>query len=272
MTASGNSSKSYKLSRVIQLLILGYVLLVVAVFIFQRSLIYIPAKVMRAQAEVIARENGFTHWLDATGEFIGWKTTGTGDTAVIVFHGNAGCAVQRDYLARPIHEATGMEVFVLEYPGYGFRPGKPGLDSILQSAESAIQSLPANRPLVIVSESIGAGPAAHVAKQFPSRIHGMVLFAPYDDLASVAQSAMPFLPARWLLRDRFRPTLWLSEVRAPAKFVMAGSDEVIPNARTQGVFECYAGRKSLLTIPGARHNDIPGQDADWWAGVFMELN
>ena len=40
---------------------------------------------------------------------------------VLVMHGNGGCALQRVYFARPIHDAISCDVFILEYPGYGMR-------------------------------------------------------------------------------------------------------------------------------------------------------
>jgi len=55
------------------------------------------------------------------GRIIGWKLSATSPpiASVLIMHGNAGCAIDRDYLAGPIHDAAPVDVYVLEYPGYG---------------------------------------------------------------------------------------------------------------------------------------------------------
>ena len=249
---------------------LGYVLLVVAVALFQRRLIYFPTHLTPALAEAAARRHGFTPLRETAGEIIGWKLSPTNEASgsVLIFHGNAGCALDRDYLALPIHEALPLEVIIVEYPGYGAHAGSPDLANILATAESAFVLLPTNRPVYLVSESIGAGAAAHLARKFPDRIAGLAMFVPYDDLGRVAQSAMPFLPARWLLRDRFLPAEWLADFRGPVQFVLAGADEVIPTKRGQSLHDSYAGPKRLQIIPGVRHNDVAGQSPAWWRDVF----
>ena len=249
---------------------LGYVLLVVAVALFQRRLIYFPTRLTPALAEAAARRHGFTPLHETAGEIIGWKLSPTNEASgsVLIFHGNAGCALNRDYLALPIHEAFPLEVIIVEYPGYGGHAGSPDLANILATAESAFALLPTNRPVYLVSESIGAGAAAHLARKFPDRIAGLAMFVPYDDFGRVAQSAMPFLPARWLLRDRFLPAQWLAAFRGPVQFVLAGADEVIPTKRGQSLHDGYAGPKRLQIIPGARHNDVAEQSAEWWREVF----
>ena len=251
----------------------GYALLVVAVALCQRRLIYFPTYLTPSLAEPAARRHGFAPLRETSGEIIGWKLSPTNSASgtVLIFHGNAGCALDREYLALPIHEALPLEVVIVEYPGYGAHAGSPDLAGILATAESAFAQLPTNRPVVLVSESIGAGPAAHLARKFPEQINGLVMFVPYDDFGRVAQSAMPFLPARWLLRDRFLPAEWLADFRGPVQFVLAGADEVIPTKRGQSLHDGYAGPKRLQIIPGARHNDVAVQSAEWWRGVFEFL-
>jgi pimeloyl-ACP methyl ester carboxylesterase len=248
----------------------AYALLVIAVYIFQRGLIYFPTSMSVAVAETTAASAGFAPFRNPAGEIIGWKLSATNAPAgtVLIFHGNAGCALDRDYFAEPICRALPLEVVIVEYPGYGPRNGSPNLGSILATAEAALALLPTNRPVYLVSESIGAGAAAHLARKFPARISGLTLFVPYDDLGDVAQNAFPFLPAKWLLRDRFRPADWIQDYHGPVQIVLAGADEIIPTKRGQSLHDRYAGPKRLQIIPGARHNDVAGQPPEWWRQVF----
>jgi len=183
--------------RVLQLLVIAYLLVVLLVLNFQRRLIYFPTKIPADVIESVAAEHGFAPWKNLSGQIIGWKMLARGSFtgSVLIFHGNAGCALSRDYLAQPVHEAADVDVFILEYPGYGARPGSPGKENFIASAEAAFQLLPTNSPRYVVSESIGAGVACELAQKHPKDIAGLALFVPYDNLAKVAQKQMPFLPA-----------------------------------------------------------------------------
>ena len=256
--------------RVLQLLVIAYLLVVLAALIFQRRLIYFPTKIPADVIESVAAEHGFVPWKNPSGQIIGWKILASGAStgSVLIVHGNAGCALSRDYLARPIHDAADMDVFILEYPGYGARPGSPGKKSMDAAAEEAFQLLPTNSPRYVVSESIGAGVACELAKNHPAEIAGLALFVPYDNLAKVAQKQMPILPAYFLLLDRFNPADCLKSYHGPVKMIIAGADEVIGATSGQRLFDGYAGPKNLQVFPGAHHNDVAGQSPAWWRDVF----
>lgn len=255
------------------LLTLGivYAMLLLAGCAWQRKLLYFPTRLKPEVAKQLAKENGFVAWENSRGEIIGWRlpATGTSTGAVLIVHGNAGCALDRGYLAEPIHLAAALDVFVMEYPGYGARGDAPSLKSWLAAGEEALGALPKGQPLYVVSESIGAGVAAHLAQTHPKEIAGLAMFVPYDSLPSLAQSKMPVLLPYLFLRDRYEPAEWLKEYRGPIKFVLAGNDEVIPPKFGQRLHDSYAGSKQLQLVPGAQHNDVAEQSPDWWREVLV---
>jgi hypothetical protein len=249
---------------------IAYSLFVLAAAIFQRRLIYFPRTIPPALAEPAAAELGFVPWRNPSGQIIGWKLPAASSpvASVLIMHGNAGCAIDRGYLAAPIHIAAPVDVYVLEYPGYGSRAGSPDERSFLAAGEEAFGLLTNGLPKYLVSESLGAGVACYLAKTHPTEVAGLVLFMPYHNLASVAQRKMPLLPAYFLLLDRFNPAECLKDYRGPVKIVLAGADEIIPVESGHRLFEGYAGPKNLQIIPGAHHNDIAGQSPAWWQEVF----
>jgi uncharacterized protein len=256
--------------RMLLTLVIAYGLLVLAVAVFQRRLIYFPRTIPPALVEPAAAELGFVPWRNPSGQIIGWKMPATPSpvASVLIVHGNAGCAIDRGYLAGPIHDAAPVDVYVLEYPGYGARDGTPGKAGFFAAGTEAFELLPANLPKYVVSESIGTGVACHLAGMHPAEVAGLMLFAPYHDLASVAQRRMPFLPAYLLLLDRFNPAEDLKHYHGPVKIVLAGADEIIPTESGRRLFEGYQGPKNLQIIPDARHNEIAGQPPEWWKAVF----
>jgi len=259
-----------RIRRVISLIAIAYLGVVLLAALFQRRLLYFPTKLSLELAERTALVEGFVPWKTQAGETIGWKIPARGSPtgSVLIAHGNAGNALNRGYIAKPIHAAASFDVFVLEYPGYGARQGNSTMKSLLSAGEEAFRALPADRPVYLVSESIGAGVVAHLAKTFLTKVAGLLLFAPYDDLGCVAQSQMPLLPARWILRDRFRPAEWLTDYRGPLKIVIAERDEIIPPRFGHQLYDSYHGPKDLEIVAEAGHNDIAEQSPEWWQKVF----
>lgn len=259
-----------RLMRLIRVVLLTYFGLVLLATLFQRRLLYVPTHVTAAVAEKEAQDVGFLPWGNSSGQTIGWQMPANGPSAgsVLVVHGNAGTAFGRDYLAEPLHHALNVNVFVLEYPGFGARPGSPNRTSLLAAAEEAFRLMPTNQPRYVVSESLGTGVASGLAKHHPTEVAGLAMFVPYHNLPSVAQRNMPFLPAYWLLLDRFDPEADLKAYQGPVEFVIAGGDEILGPDTGKRLFEGYAGVKQLQVIPAAGHNDVAVQSADWWQNVF----
>jgi fermentation-respiration switch protein FrsA (DUF1100 family) len=224
-----------------------YLLVVLLMTVYQRQLLFLPDKFPMETAIRRAAEKGLSPWVDSAGRFIGWRRPAGWRVAgrVLIVHGNGGSALDAAHLAATIQDAADLEVFLLEYPGYGPREGVPTETSLLAAADEALANLPANRPIYVVSESLGTGVAAQLAQKYPARVAGLVMFVPYDRLASVAQNHYPLLPAYYLLRDRFAPVDWLKDYRGPVKIVIAGADEVIPPERGRKLYEGYPGPKSL---------------------------
>ena len=253
-----------------------YLLIVLLLVVFQRQMLYWPTKMPMGAAQKMAADQGFSPWFGAGDEFMGWRLPAPvpAKGSVLVVHGNGGTALYEMGLAETINGALGMDAYLLEYPGFGPRGGKATEASLLAAADEAFEHVPTNRPVYVVSESLGTGVAAHLAQKYPARVAGLVMFVPYDRLAAVAQSQYPYVPAYFLLWDRYDPADWLKDYRGPVKIVVAGADEVIPPERGKKLYENYPGPKSLEIIVGAGHGGTFGRSAQWWRELlaFWQAN
>lgn len=246
--------------------IIGYTMVLIAFTVLQRYLIYVPTNLSPKDAEETAARAGFVPWRNAAGQLMGWKLPASSAPvgSVLILHGNAGWALNRAYMVAPIHDAAPLDVYILEYPGFGPREGSPGESSLLAAADEAFENLPGNLPAYLVSESLGTGVAAHLAQKYPARVGGLAMFVPYDKLASVAADHVPFLPAYFLLWDRFDPAAWLKDYRGPVEVIVAGEDEIIPPKLGERLYDGYAGPKILQVIPNAHHSNTMEQSPEWW--------
>lgn len=253
-----------------------YLGLLVALTLMQRRLIYLPVTLSPDDAKIEAAGAGLLPWTNSAGAIIGWQLPADPHApgTILMIHGTDGWAVDRAIPAKAIRKGTGFTVYILEYPGYGARPGSPGEASILAAADEAWQCLPHQVRVYLVAESLGAGPVAHLAGEHPSEIAGIAMFAPYDRLTSVAQHHLPVVPVSLLLRDQFAPVDWMANYHGPVKVVVSGADGVIPPASSRRLYDSLTGPKSLEIIPGAGHMVTMDRTFEWWRGLrtFWESN
>lgn len=252
------------------LLILGVLVMLTAL---QRQLIYFPTVQAEAELLAVAQQTGLQPWRDGQRRVIGWHaaTRGEGGRRLLVFHGNAGQALHRDYYLQGFHGLEeDWDVLLFEYPGYGAREGAPSEASLKAAAVAALETLLSQdaRPVYLLGESLGSGVASHLAANYPEQVAGLLLVTPFTSLVDVAAHHYSFLPVRALLQERYDSLEALSHYRGPVAFLLAGDDEVVPTALGQRLHDSYPGPRWLRVEPGAGHNSLPMQpQASWWAEV-----
>lgn len=248
--------------------------------ILQRRLMYFPARLPVAAAERMAADVGAEAW-ETGGTVHGWRFPRPGARAVLMaFHGNAGMALDRRYMAQALGAAAdtagpagSFEVRVVEYPGFGARPGDPGEAGFFAAAEAAFDAASAEtrgaaRPVFVLGESIGTGPACHLAAVRGERVAGLILVTPFDRLSGPAGHHFPWLPVSLFLRDRFENDRALERWRGRVAVLLAGRDTVVPPEFGQRLYDGYAGPKRLWVDPVADHNELPW---DRQASIWREI-
>lgn len=157
-----------------------------------------------------------------------------GASLVLGFGGNAWNA---DDLALHLHSIfPDRDVVAFHYRGYPPSTGRPTAQAILNDAldihdEIVARLAPDN--IVTVGLSLGAGPAAHLARSRP--ITGLVLVTPFDTLTALAREHYPWLPVSLLLRHRMDVAADLSAVTEPVALIIAAADNIVPPRRTEPV-------------------------------------
>ncbi len=240
--------------------------------VFQNSLIYFPENPSRQEVLADARQRALKPWPDEN-DYRGLlreaetKARGT----LVLFHGNAGRAGQREDYARQLTR-LGLRVILAEYPAYGSRPGELGEAALVADAATmlALARQQFSGPLLLAGESLGAGVAAAVARK--SEVDALLLITPWDSIANVAAHHYPWLPASLLLRDRYDSVANLHGFRGRLAVVIAEHDEVVPAQLGRRLYDSAAAPKRLWVVPGAGHNDWTSRiDASWWASVIEFL-
>jgi len=244
--------------------------LLLLVFLGQRRMLYFPDRQEMEGAEGQAARLGLEPFRSG-GEFLGWRARhpeGAARGRLVVFHGNAGSALDRVHY-RDVFQAPGQEpvdLYLAEYPGYGPRPGEPSERALVPAALEVARAARSDGPgpVILVGESLGSGVAALAAAEDPGSADGLLLVTPLASVPAVARRHYGLVPD-WIVRDRYHADLALPRYPGPVGFLVAGRDEVVFTDLGLALFESRSGPKRLWVDKEAGHNTLdfdPGQ-ARW---------
>lgn len=262
------------LFRIIRIGILVYVGMLLLLAGCQRGYIYYPQRAGEHELVAEATRYGVEEWRDRNNQLIGWKAPaplGSGPLrSAVVFHGNGGMAINRTYYAEGLQSVPGEDrwaVYILEYPGYGAREGRPSENAFYDAAREALAELflTEEEGLYLIGESLGSGVASQMAAEFPGRINGVLLVTPFTSLADVGARHFWGFPVRLVLLDRYDNVAALEKYQGPVAILLAEHDEVIPVDLGQELYDGYDGPKRLWIQEGRTHNTLdlsPGHP--WW--------
>ncbi|MFC0105077.1 alpha/beta hydrolase [Kibdelosporangium aridum] len=248
-----------RLVRVLIAILVVIVLLLGLIWLFQRTLIYLPdssavppaADVLPGAVDVELRTSDGL----SLGAWLIPPTQPGPYAVVLVAPGNAGNRANRAPLAAAL-AARGMAVLLVDYRGYGGNPGSPSEEGLGHDIRAAHRFLTEElqvppTQLVYYGESLGSAVVTDLAAEHPPA--ALVLRSPFTDLAAAGSEHYPFLPVRLLLRDRFPVAETIPRVKAPITVVLGAHDSIIPPEQSRDV--ARAGNATLIEIPGADHND-----------------
>lgn len=216
------------------------------------------------------------------------RQRGRADVYILRFYGNADRADRWPAMEAELWMDRAVEIWGMNYPGFGGSTGPARLARIGPAAvaafdelrrqaanksagESAVPSGPTpssalrtaqhTAPIVLFGTSIGATAALHVAASRPTEIAGLIL-----------QNPPPL--REMILRQFGWWNLWLlagpvalqlprdldsianaKTSRAPAIFLLAERDEIVAPRFHRLVVQAYAGEKRIIELRGAHHND-----------------
>jgi fermentation-respiration switch protein FrsA (DUF1100 family) len=250
--------------------LIGYLTLCSAVFILQRKLLYLPSNFRLSEQG--ASDLGLRYWpsFDNFQGFIGQAEPVDSNGTVIVFHGNAGAAYHRNYYNEALSNQN-LRVVLVEYPGYGGRSGTPSEDILVQDALETIELTyqTYGEPLYLWGESLGGGVVAGAVGKTDIPIKGLVMFTPWDTLPNLAQTHYWYLPARWLVLDKYNNIENLQGFEGKIAVILAGNDEVVPMQHGKKLYTSIMANKKLWLFEDTKHNEIPiDPELDWWKEVI----
>jgi fermentation-respiration switch protein FrsA (DUF1100 family) len=104
-------------------------------------------------------------------------------------------------------------------------------------------------------------------------IKGVVLFLPWDSLSNLAQTHYWYLPARWLVLDKYSNIDNLQGFEGNIAVILAGNDEVVPVQHGKKLYDSITAKNKLWIFEDTRHNEIPVEsELNWWKEVIAFIS
>lgn len=239
-----------------------YAAVVLALFAAQRAILF-PAPKGPSQIPS-GFEKAELHTRDGLTLTAAWRPGAPGKHTVLFFHGN-GDSLPGAALATQGLSKAGYGLLLADYRGYAGNPGNPTEAGLIADGHAALAFLTrrgiAPRSIVLMGASLGTGIATRLASETPPR--ALVLISPFTSLRDAAADALPWVPARRLIRDSFESAALMPEVKAPVLVLHARDDRVIPFEQGEAL-ERAAHDGHLIPFSAYGHQlqfTAPAQDA-----------
>ncbi|HUE40787.1 MAG TPA: alpha/beta fold hydrolase [Chthoniobacterales bacterium] len=218
-----------------------------------------PIDPKSAGRKTIPFENGQLELWTARSKLAQQK--GQSEIYVLRFYGNADRAERWVSLEAESWNERAVEVWGMNYPGFGGSTGPARLSRVGPAAITAfdeLQKAAGNRPIVIFAASLGTTAALHVAANRP--VSGLILHNP-PALRQIVLQHFGWWNL-WLLAGPVAAQIpsdldSVQNAKAivkPAIFLLAENDEVVPPRYQRMVVDAYSGEKRVINLHDAHHN------------------
>lgn len=262
-----------------------YLLIVILMWVFQRSLIYHPKK----SANISIQQQGFPHGTLEDVQYEtqdglvmkGWHALPQSNNqaateiendsvpVILYFSGNAQNRERRIYVVHLLSTLP-AHVYIFDYRGYAENPGSPSQSNFVQDARSAWDHLVEKEKIssdriFIFGESLGGGVSSQLAAELSRekiRPAGIVLKSTFSSLVDAASYHYPWLPVRLVLADRFESAKAIQDIDFPVLVIHGHKDKIVPFRFGQKLFEAVPEKskdgieKTFVELPKAGHNNV----------------
>ncbi|MEP6897280.1 MAG: alpha/beta hydrolase [Rhodanobacter sp.] len=108
--------------------------------------------------------------------------------------------------------------------------------------------------VAVIGRSLGSGVAMQLAARRP--VERLVLVTPFDSMLRMAQAQYPWVPVRWLLKDRYESWRYATQIHCPVLVLRSGNDLLVTADRTAALIASFRVSPQEIVIEGEGHNTI----------------
>ena len=183
----------------------------------------------------------------------GWYIPRQGAEQVLLFfHGNAGNISHRGESVKLFHR-LGVNVFIIDYRGYGQSTGNPGEQGLYRDAAAAWRFLTEEKKfaaddVIIFGRSLGGAVAANLAANVQAR--GLILESTLSSAQDFARAVFRILSRLVVIRYDFNTTAMLERVHYPVLVLHSPDDEIMPFHLGRKVYDAANQPRQFVHMRG----------------------
>ncbi len=174
------------------------------------------------------------------------------ERVLLFFHGNAGNISHRRESIETFHR-LGLNVFIIDYRGYGQSKGKPNEQGLYQDATAAWRYLTEDKGfdpenVIIFGRSLGGAVAAKLASEVEAR--GLILESTMSSARDFARDVFKILSRLVVIRYDFNTAQHIQQVNYPVLVLHSPDDEIMPFHLGKKVYELANQPKHFVHMRG----------------------
>lgn len=245
---------------VLKIAVLVYLGLCLLVSCRQASFIYYPTSELRWDPVDVGLPYEDVFLSEGKGDTIhGWFVPVDGaEYTVLFFHGNAGNIGDRVESIK-LFADMGLNVMIVDYPGYGRSTGKPTEDGTYEAARLAWMHLVQEhglspKSITVFGRSLGGAVAAWLAEQEAPR--SLILESTFTSVPDMGKEIYPFLPVRLLARFKYDTGERIGRVDCPVLVIHSPQDDIVPYHHGRRIFDAAGEPKRFHDLSGGHNSAV----------------
>ena len=221
-------------------IIIAYIVVIIFVYFYQRNLLYHPSEnnyqndtIQFNHQEIFIKVNNeikLKSWI-INKDLKNFKT-------LVFFHGNAGDLSNRIYKLNELDKLN-INILLISWRGFSGNEGYPTEKNLYEDAEAAIKWLNkkkvSNSQIILYGESLGTGVAVEIASK--NNFNSIILESPFTSIENSAKIYYPYLPVRFLLKDRYDSISKIKKINSPILIMHGRKDDIVPFFMGKKLFE-----------------------------------
>lgn len=192
---------------------------------------------------------------------------------LLFFHGNAGNLQDRLDKIKMLQN-LGLNIFIIDYRGYGKSEGKPSEKGLYKDAQAAYTYLVNVRKIspeqiILYGESLGTAVAIDLAAKF--KVKAIILEGAFSCGRDMAKTIYPYLP-RFFFSDTFNSLEKIKKTSAAKLFLHSQEDEIVPIKLVKKLFSLSFPPKYLVELKGSHNTAFLDDQAQYLSAIahFIE--
>ncbi|HBG61444.1 MAG: hypothetical protein A2Y03_01380 [Omnitrophica WOR_2 bacterium GWF2_38_59] len=187
----------------------------------------------------------------------GWLVEGVPQSKAVMlfFHGNAGNIGDRLTKLKYFSQ-MGVNVFIIDYRGYGKSEGSPSEEGLYEDAAAAFDYIVSRKeldPEKIISYGVSLGGAVAVDLAANRKVCGLIVDSSFSNAKDMAKKILPFIPG-FIIKTKLDSLAKIKGIKYPKLFLHSPQDEVVPFVLGRKLYKAASEPKEFVELSGG-HND-----------------